>query len=367
MGGSSPSPAPAPSTTSTTQSTVPWNGAAQYLNNLNSTFDPSTGQYVNNGNGAMGAYQQAYNYNQQYNTLTPTQQALNTAQTTNLNNQQSQLGNVNNTVVGIGNNLANGTYNTNVSPVSSNSMATALGALGGADPTAALQSALSGQVNNPYLAQMAQSNTDQATNAFNADMLNMQQQVLPQIGNDAFAAGQYGGSRQGVAEGLAQQALTTQGQVLNTNANAANNQMYGQAYQNAQNNAVQTANSLASLAANNGQFNANLGLQNNTQTMAQAGQNAGNAVTGANALISGLNNNILQSGTLNTGLQQVAQMPQAQAQNSINAYLAAISPGASFGSTATTAGTATTPYYSNTLGQLGGLAAGTAGIVSALK
>ncbi len=49
---------------------------------------------------------------------------------------------------------------------------------------------------NPYMQQMGQDITRQVTN-------NLQRNILPNIGRGAVAAGGYGGSRQGIAEGLA--------------------------------------------------------------------------------------------------------------------------------------------------------------------
>ena len=71
---------------------------------------------------------------------------------------------------------------------------------------------------NPYLPQMADALTNQATTAFNRN-------VLPAIGSSAMAAGGYGGSRQGVVEANAMNDL---GQNI-TNSLAG---MYGQAYNN---------------------------------------------------------------------------------------------------------------------------------------
>ena len=60
--------------------------------------------------------------------------------------------------------------------------------------------------NNPYVQNMM------AANQFNVQQ-NLSENILPRLGSGAVAAGQYGGSRQGIAEGLAardsQQALAT--------------------------------------------------------------------------------------------------------------------------------------------------------------
>lgn len=72
-------------------------------------------------------------------------------------------------------------------------------------PTQGLEFLSSGQAlfpeTNPALAASIDAATRPLTQAF-------QQNILPSIRNDAVAAGQFGGSRQGIAEGIASQALT---------------------------------------------------------------------------------------------------------------------------------------------------------------
>ncbi len=78
---------------------------------------------------------------------------------------------------------------------------------------------------NPYLGAQANAITQQANQ-------NLQYNVLPQVNSGAMAAGGYGGSRHGIAQGLA----IGQNQQGIANALAG---MYGQAYQNDQNLASQ--------------------------------------------------------------------------------------------------------------------------------
>lgn len=82
---------------------------------------------------------------------------------------------------------------------------------------------------NPYLTKAIGGSLDQSTNQFRQmqgeGTNNLMRNILPQIGSNAVIAGQYGGSRQGVAEGNAisdftrqqQQSITQMGQ-NNTNA-----------------------------------------------------------------------------------------------------------------------------------------------------
>jgi hypothetical protein len=74
---------------------------------------------------------------------------------------------------------------------------------------------------NPYLEGMAGAITNRATN-------NLKQNILPGIGGNAMAAGGYGGSRQGIAEGNA---------IGQTNLGIADSlsNLYGNAYQADQN------------------------------------------------------------------------------------------------------------------------------------
>lgn len=78
---------------------------------------------------------------------------------------------------------------------------------------------------NPYLQGQAQAIISQSNQ-------NLQNNILPGINSGAMAAGGYGGSRQGIAQGLA-----IQGQQQSLNNALAN--LYGQSYQNDQNNANQ--------------------------------------------------------------------------------------------------------------------------------
>lgn len=149
------------------------------------------------------------------------------------------------------------------------------------DPSNSLSQLLSGRVNTRYLDPMAASITNQITR-------NATENILPQIRSDAIASGQYGGSRQGIAEGLAMSRLN---QDLSTGLAP----MYGTAFENAQNRMMGTANQLNDQAVsmaganvanqmNANQFNANLGLQNNQQLMARNEQNLNNRMQGLNVL-----------------------------------------------------------------------------------
>lgn len=107
---------------------------------------------------------------------------------------------------------------------------------GAADPTKALQSLLSGQVNSPYLGQQANAITSDITR-------NLQENILPSMRDSAVASGQYGGSRQGILES---KALSN---VSRDTAGALSN-LFGGAYENAQNRMQSTAGQLNDQAGN---------------------------------------------------------------------------------------------------------------------
>lgn len=389
-----------PSHTSTT--TEPWSGASQFLTNTNSTYDPSTGQYSQKDNATdpMGLYQQVSNFANQYKNLNPTQQGyLNDYEKNLSQNRLGEIGNNFTQASNLGNKLVNGGYdyngNSGATPTanltSSNAytgdMANGRAAQGVLDPTNALSSLLSGTPNNPYLSQMNQANIDQALRGYGDAMQKYTQEVIPSINNDAFAAGQYGGSRQGVAEGIANQQMLRNARDLGIAAMNSGNQLFGNAYENAQSRMSDAANNLNSQAygmeqfnagqlQNNSQFNANNAndlakfnagnqLQNNQFNanlgMQEAAQNAQNAQTGSNLINSASQNLWTNQDQLFNSAMQAQDMPMQRQQDMLNALAGVITPGASLG------GTTTTPVYNNTFGNILGGAGGTLGLLSMLK
>lgn len=87
---------------------------------------------------------------------------------------------------------------------------------------------------NPYLPQQAQAITSQVNN-------NLQRQVLPGINSGAMASGGFGGSRHGIAQGLA---------IGETNQGLSNSlsNLYGAAYESDQNRSNQMQMQQAALA-----------------------------------------------------------------------------------------------------------------------
>lgn len=241
-----------------------------------------------------------------------------------------------------GRNASAGKFDTNFGAVPDVNAVNARSGQGLLDPTSAMQQQLSGTPNNPYLDQQAQAITGQATRNFNEN-------ILPQIRSGATAAGQYGSSRQGIAEGLAASRLQQDLAPAITN-------LYGGAYENAQQRQYGTANNLNNQALQNAQFNANLGLQNNSQQMAQASQNLQNRVTGANLItggMSGLNQSYESSNAAYDALQSAPW-------NNLSRLQSVLQPLAGLGNTTNQNQTIkSTPMYSNTAGSiLGGAMTG---------
>lgn len=207
-------------------------------------------------------------------------------------------------------------------------------AMGDLDPTDQMYSLLSGTVSNPYLQNQADSIVNQLTR-------NTLENIMPSITSGAVANG-YGSSRQGIAEGLAASRL-------NQDVSQALSQLYGGAYENAQNRALSTANGLNSQAyglaegnanrdlsgqqfntqldynaqAQNAQndlqsqmFNANLGLSNNSQAIANSGAQIGNRINGMNLMGNGQN---LYNGQYNNLMNTLAY-PNNYAWNNLNNY-----------------------------------------------
>lgn len=244
-----------------------------------------------------------------------------------------------------------GAYAQSVNP------ANARASQGALDPTAALQSQLSGQVTNPYL-------TDQVNNITAMLTRNTNENVLPGVRGNAMAAGQYGGSRQGIAEGLAASRL-------NQDIASAALPIYGQAYESAQQRQYgvatginQQAADLATANANRdltaAQFNTNVSFQNQAAKNAAIQQQLQNRMTGLGVMQQG---NAAQDANTATALQNYGQqqglLGQQNAYNwqNLGNYAGIIQPGTTIGGTQTSS----QPYYTNPMsGIMGGALAGKA-------
>ena len=311
----------------TTQASQPWGPSQPYLNQIQQSAQ-------NNYNNAS---------------YTP---AMGDAQSTylnQLNNANPQLqANINN----VANNAMTGAYDTHLGAIASVDPTNALNSLGSNNPIQANNQLLSGQINNPYLQQMQQASTNQAMQTYNQGLQNAMQTIEPQIQSGAIGAGQYGGSRQGIAEGIMgqQQLINAANLGQSSLANGAN--LYGNAYSQAQNLMGSAANNLTNLGVQNGQFNANLGLNNNTQQMQQQQYNLGNAMQGINAAGAA---NTFAANTF-AGQMNALNSPNSFATGQLSNYANLVNPIARMG----TSQTNTAPIYDNPLG--GALSGGMLGL-----
>lgn len=228
---------------------------------------------------------------------------------------------------------------------------------GSIDPTSALADLLTGQVNQQYLDPVAETIRANVTR-------NALENILPAIRSQALGAGQYGSSRQGVAEGLAASRL-------NQDLATAIAPMYAQAFENAQNRKTGVATDLNRQASeiaemNAGrdltaqQFNANMGFQQNQLEAAIAQANAERAL-GAGQFNANLTLQENQQGMANQQAilqnrlkasdlygqamnfqdigydqyQQLLREPQTYAQERLGQYASIITPGAGLGGSST--------------------------------
>lgn len=240
-------------------------------------------------------------------------------------------------------------------------------AQGPVDPTTALQRSLSGRVDNPQLQALQNQATNRAMLGYNDAIDTLNNSTLGNIRSGAVMAGGYGGSRQGIAEGLAMQQAAKGAQNLGLASLDSGSAAVANAYENAQNRMAATANSVDARALQaaqfNGsqsmardQFNANLGLQNNNQEMARAAQTLNNRMTSLQAYNAG--NTI--SDQIYGQQQGLLQQPVAYDQNNLNNYANIILRGAGLGGQQSQS----TPYYQNDAAGWGGLASGAMGLLS---
>lgn len=158
------------------------------------------------------------------------------------------------------------------------------------------QQLLSGQVNNPYL-------DAQANNIQTRLNRNLNENILPGIGQEAATAGGYGGSRMGIAQGkaIANMQDDYAGQMAN---------LYGTANENAQSRMATTANNLSGLGTQIGMGNAQ--MQNSANQFNAAAQNT-------NSMFNAGQTNQYNLGMGNLGVsQQNANTNQMQANQSYN-------------------------------------------------
>ena len=159
--------------------------------------------------------------------------------------------------------------------------------------------------NNPYVDELVQRTLAQNTRNFN-------QSVMPQIDNASQIAGGYGGSRQGIAQGIATQGLN------DSNANAAT-QIYTNQYNQDMQRQLQATGLGAQIAgqASNVQLQG-LGQQQNYQ-LGQSAQGLNAAQTGLQNLQSGYGTGVDASGKNLLLAGQTQQLGQTGITNQLQA------------------------------------------------
>lgn len=236
---------------------------------------------------------------------------------------------------------------------------------------------------NPYLTKSLQSGIDQSNQAFRTNLGDitdtLQRQILPGIRGGAIASGQYGGSRQGIAEGLAlsdfsKRAASAAEQLGLANIAATTGAQAGE-YSRGQDRSLNALNTLSGqqygVAAQNAQLAQQAALANQAAAAANADRNLRRDTANQGAVLQTNQQNDarniagvgLSSGLLGQAANYVTQGNNAdlnrlgQVSGILNPYL---NVGAT--STTTTTGSGTgqpQPVYQNTgANVLGGAAAG---------
>lgn len=305
---------------------TPWFGAVPYL--------------------SSGIFPEAQNYFNNYSTLNNNQLNTATSYFDTLNQRKDTVGQMQGLVYGLG----TGQFNPTQGPVSMTQANANMGAL---NPSAAYVKMLSGQPDNPYLGAMNQANINTSLRGYHDAMQDMAQTVMPGIGDQAFASGQYGGSRQGIAEGLMLQQASRNARDLGIAAMDSGNQLFGSAYDNAQTRMGNAANTLSGMGLQNAQFNANLDLSQK----AAGAKNATDALQAMQSIFG-------QSDNIYNQQQSLLQAPQIQAQNALNQYANIVSPGAAMGGTQSQS---IPIYQGGTLANMMGGSLGIAGLLGSLK
>lgn len=365
--------------TNTVQSSEPWSGVKPYL----AGEKDADGNYTTTG--IYPAAQSLYNDTQ----WGAGQQLATAQQIDRVNNRQESYDPLHMGTQALASSLQSGAYDPNYQRVanvnaygynpSTVDPTTARTAQGSVDPANALQDLLSGQVDNPYLQQMQQGSINTAMRGYQDATDKMAEQYLPAVRSQAVAAGQYGGSRQGIAEGLVGKQMAQSARDLGIAGMDSGNQLLGSAYENAQQRKFSTADNLDSRAQQASQFNAtstnqanafnqtgrmateqfnaNLGLQNNTQ---DAANQAAKLANQNNAL------GLLNADNTYRDTNYANQMALYDANNqydwnNLKNYSSIVSPGAGAGtSTSTTAKMTTNPFASAIGGGVGGAIGGSA-------
>lgn len=318
----------------------------------NDPWAPFSSYITGKEEGVSGIPENAYNLYQQGG-FNPQMQGVNDLYTNYLRGTAGKydgFSTAGNDLLSGARNVANGSYSSNFNPVDLVDMNNERAKLGVLDPTEAFKRLLSGRPDTQYVDQQAGALTNNLTR-------NMNENVMPGLRSSAAVSGQYGGSRQGIAEGLAASRL-------NQDLALPISQMYGNALEGAQNRMMGTSQYLNDNAYNTAFGNANLGLQNNSQLMQKNHGNLANMMQsipmaqGGFSLLSGAND--LYGQNYQNYINSM-MMPQNMDWQNMNNYANLMYQGAGLGGTSK--GTQTSspgiiPSILGTAAGIGGLASG---------
>ena len=354
---------------STTTTSSPWAGAVPYLTGQN-----AWGQNA----GVPGTMPSAANLYQN--------SGWSPAMANQANNWQNWLGAAGTDINSMGNTgtaMAGGSLTPNISaigPISGaptinspqaqaqqSNIASTLHGMGPVDPTGSLQQLMSGQVAPGMMGSIG----NEANAMYGQATQNLMQQVMPQLNEQAIGAGGYGGSRQGIAQGLAlsnmQQNLAPQIAGLYNQANQTAQGLQGTTANNLAGLGASASNLNASLGTNVNelnasnqlqantqnaqnalaaqQFNANLGLQNNAQGLQANQLGVANRLAGSQMMGNAFN---MGNQNLQTGMT-LTQAPNQYNWQNLGNYTGVINGTAGLG------GSQTSPYFQNSAANLGSL------------
>lgn len=239
---------------------------------------------------------------------------------------------------------------------------------------------------NPYLTKGLQAGVDQTNASFaknQQDMTNnLQRNVLSGIRGNSILAGQYGGSRQGIAEGNAISDYTNQLNSSNTQLGLANSAntigAQAQAYNQGQDRSLSALTGLSAqqyaTAGQNAQLQQSANSQNSAQAQQAQVQNS-NMQQGANQanLQAQLSTNQLNSANQATGTglssgllgqaYNYSTANDAYAGNKIGQAAGLLAPFTGLGGSSTSS----QPYYTNQAGNALGGATGALGLYNSYK
>lgn len=210
--------------------------------------------------------------------------ALNSA----MNSRVNELGQPINPAAGqTANSLLSGGYDQQIGQLpgaNSANVNSAFGSLGGLDPSKTFGSLLSGKPDQAYLDGITAAAGNEANKQYGRMVDTFNNQTNPAIRSGAMSAGQYGGSRHGIVEGLEKQQMLRNAGDMATSLQGQAAQLQGNAYEAAQGRALNTANLLGNFGVGAQNQNMNNLYRTDAARLGQGQQNIENRLSGYDAL-----------------------------------------------------------------------------------